>query len=250
MGVIDPLEPYLFLPEVKDARLWRAGELPWVDRDKKVLAFAPYAEGGVAINSSMVKPGEIVSFTDLLDPKWKGVIVMSDPTIAGTGLSWFANTQKLMGLDYVKNLILQNPVIIRDYRIQADWLAKGKYPVAVGTGTPVEEYMKAGAPIKRYLLKEGSYITSGAANLAIINKASHRNASKFFINWLLSKEGQTIWSREAQSISGRLDVLSDNVPDWKVPNPQMKYFLEYTEEAQLEKSKYMEIAKEMLAPIK
>ncbi len=250
MGYIDPLEPQLLLPEVKDIKYWRASKLPWVDKNKMTLAFAPSATGGVVINTSLVKQDEIVSFKDLLNPKWKGVIVMSDPTLAGTGLSWFTTTEKLMGLDYVKNLILQNPVIIRDYRLQADWLAKGKYPVGIGTGTVVEDFMEAGAPIKRYLLKEGSYISSGAANLAIINRASHPFASKLFINWLLSKEGQTIWSREAQSVSGRVDVPIDHVQTWKIPDPQMKYFLEYTEEAQLEKSRYIELAKELLGAVK
>jgi len=141
-------------------------------------------------------------------------------------------------------------VIIRDYRLQADWLAKGKYPVGVGTGTVVEEYMEVGAPIKRYLLKEGSYISSGAANLAMINRAPHPYASKFFVNWLLSKEGQTIWSREARSVSGRIDVPADHIAPWKVPDSKMKYFLEYTEEAQLEKSRYVELAKEILAAVK
>ena len=103
-------------------------------------------------------------------------------------------------------------MIIRDYRLQADWLAKGKYPVGVGTGTVVEEYMEVGAPIKHYLLKEGSYISSGAVNLAMINRAPHPYASKFFVNWLLSKEGQTVYSTAASVTPIRSDV-PDSAPE-------------------------------------
>ncbi len=250
-GYIDPLEPQLLLPEVKESRYWRPGELPWVDKNKSALAFAASPTGGVVINSSLVKQDEISSFLDLLNPKWKGNIVMNDPTVTGTGLAWFSTTDKLMGRDYIKNLALQKPVILRDQRLQVDWIAMGKYPVGVGIlYTPVEEYIGLGAPLKQYLLKEGSYISSGAGNVALINKAAHPNASKLFINWLLSKTGQTIWSTEVMDLSQRLDVAVDNIPANRRPDPKMKYLLEYTEEAQLEKPKYMELARELFSPTK
>ena len=39
---------------------------------------------GILINTDLVKPAdEPKSWQDLLDPKWKGKIVMFDPTISG-----------------------------------------------------------------------------------------------------------------------------------------------------------------------
>lgn len=250
-GFIDTLESQLLLPEVKEGNSWRPGVLPWVDKEKRVFAFVAFADGGVAINTSMVRREEIVSFNDLLDPKWKENIVMNDPTVTGTGLSWFATTVKLMGLDYTKKLIAQKPVVSRDQRQQVDWFAKGKYPVGVGIlSAQIEQFAASGAPIENYLLKEGSYVTSGAGNVALINNSPHPNASRFFINWLLSKNGQYIWSKEVRDLSQRLDVSTEYVSAKRIPDPGVKYLLEYTEESQLEKPKYIDLAKELLNSLK
>ncbi|HLB29704.1 MAG TPA: hypothetical protein VJM69_06215, partial [Dehalococcoidia bacterium] len=37
MGALDPLEPALILPEVKEPKNWRGGNLPLVDKDRLIL---------------------------------------------------------------------------------------------------------------------------------------------------------------------------------------------------------------------
>ena len=38
------------------------------------------------------------------------------------------------------------------------------------------------------------------------NKAPHPSAAKLFINWLLTKEGQTVWCKNLPTNSARKDV--------------------------------------------
>ena len=46
-------------------------------------------------------------------------------------------------------------------------------------------------------------------NLALLNRAPHPNAAKVFINWGLSREGQTAWVQIVERNSRRLDVPND-----------------------------------------
>jgi Bacterial extracellular solute-binding protein len=54
--------------------------------------------------------------------------------------------------------------------------------------------------------REGTPSSNGYGSLAIIKNPPHPNATKVFINWLLSKEGQEIYSRVLMHGTRRLDV--------------------------------------------
>ncbi len=225
MDITVPLEPLLVLPEVKDPTKWRGGKLPFEDQKKTVAATSATAAPYVVINTDMVKEGEITSNDDLLNPKWKGKIVINDPSVAGNGAEWFTYIMlvaypKEKAQGYVKKLIAQEPVVVRDVRQQAEWVAKGKYPISLACDQPeVVRMITAGAPIKFVQVKEGSPITSGAQNVMIIDKAPHPNAAKLFINWALSKEGGEVISPSAGYPALRTDISNDKFDPILIPRP-------------------------------
>jgi ABC-type Fe3+ transport system substrate-binding protein len=45
-----------------------------------------------------------------------------------------------------------------------------------------------------------------------VANAPHLNAGKLFFDWFYSKEGQTVYSKNNQSISLRKDVSQDHIP--------------------------------------
>ena len=49
-------------------------------------------------------------------------------------------------------------------------------------------------------LREGSDISPGFGALSLFNRQAHPNAAKVYINWLLSKDGQTEFSRAQRRI--------------------------------------------------
>ncbi len=245
-GVLGNLETNFILPEVKDQNNWRNGKLPWVDKDKKIMVFGVGTASTAEINTRLVKKEEMSSYFDLLNPKWKGRIVMNDPTTPGKGNSWFMGAEKQVGSDFLRQLARQEPVIIRDQRQQAEWLAQGKFPVGVGLLEEVLlEFIKDGAPLDWILFKEGGYITGRANQLSIITNAPHPYTSKVFINWFLGKEGQTMWSKEIISVSQRKDVNTENIPSVNVPRPDIKYYDQTTEEAMQARDKIMGLAIEI-----
>src|SRR4029450_3656446 len=81
----EPVMSTMVLPEVKDAKYWWGGHI-WADNAKKyVYSFTAYMTETVWSNSTLVKPEEISSWDSLLDPKWKGRIVILDPRSPGSG---------------------------------------------------------------------------------------------------------------------------------------------------------------------
>ncbi len=85
-GVLAPIEPWLILPEVKDPRAWTDDTIPFVDKDTQALGFIKSYSPGILRNTDLVKQAEL-SYRELLDPQWKGKMVMYDPTIPGTASS-------------------------------------------------------------------------------------------------------------------------------------------------------------------
>ncbi len=229
-GVLDPLEPAFIIPDLKDPeaikKVWWEGKLTWFDPDHKVFAFLAYPRPWAVINTNLVKPEELKSFKDLLNPKWKGKIIMSDPVSPGPGGKFFSVTASfIMNMDFFRDLAKQDPVISRDGRLVVDGLAKEKYAISLAPLSEiVAEYKRAGAPLIHLQPVEGASLATGHGGLALINNAPHPNASKIFINWLLSKEGITLFSKSNDVHSLREDVSTDFLSAEGVRQPGLRYY--------------------------
>ena len=207
-GILDPVEPWLVLPEVKDPKQWWGGHL-WVDNAKRfVYSFQAYLSEVIWYNTDLVKPNEIRSMDDFLNPKWKGRIGYLDPRTPGAGDSTWSFMWQVKGEDYLKKLVAQDLYLGRDQRLLAESLAKGRVAVMIGLSYySYLPFLKAGLPVKSLpKLKEGNYGTGGSGNLAIIKGPAHPNSTRVFVNWVLGREGQEVTSRTLGQATRRLDV--------------------------------------------
>jgi iron(III) transport system substrate-binding protein len=207
-GILDPIEPWLLLPEVKDPKQWWGGHM-WVDNAKRyIYMFQAYLTESIWYNTELAKVSELRSYDDFLNPKWKGKIGYLDPRTPGAGDSNWAFMWDIKGEEYLRKLTAQDLLLGRDQRVLAENLAKGRVAIMVGlTYYSYLPFIKAGLPIKALpALKEGTYGTGGSGNLAIIKNPAHPNATKIFVNWLLSREGQEIVSKALGQSTRRLDV--------------------------------------------
>jgi len=207
-GILDPIEPWLALPEVKDPKQWWGGHL-WVDNAKRfVYSFQAYLSEVIWYNTDLVKPNEIRSYDDFLNPKWKGKIGYLDPRTPGAGDSSWSFMWQVKGEEYLKKLAAQDLYLGRDQRLLGESLAKGRVAVMIGLSYySYLPFLKAGLPIKTLpTLKEGNYGTGGSGNLAIIKAPAHPSSTKVFVNWLLGREGQEIVSKALGQATRRLDV--------------------------------------------
>ena len=207
LGALDPLKPYWILPEVKDPKNWWGGHF-WGDKGKR-FGYLPsgYELSNVWYNSQLVRPEEIQSYNDLLNPKWTGKIGLLDPRLPGAGRGLWAFLWARMGADYLKKLA-QGKLVLGKRRTLADQLAKGKLAITLGpTFFTFQPFTKAGLPAKPIPpLKEGMPVSTGNGGPVVIKNPPHPNATKVFINWLLSKEGQELYSKALGQATRRLDV--------------------------------------------
>jgi iron(III) transport system substrate-binding protein len=207
-GILDLFEPAMILPEIKDPKIWWGGHI-WVDNGKRhIYSSQAYQTENMWYNTDQVKPEEIRSFNDLLNPKWIGKIGYLDPRTPGSGTSIWSFLWQLKGEGYLKKLAAQKMFIGRDQRQLAENLAKGKIALVVGlTYYSFLPFIKAGLPVKPLPNpRDEVYVSGGSGHIGIIKAAPHPNATKVFVNWFLGKEGQEIFSKAMGQGTRRLDV--------------------------------------------
>ena len=237
MKALDPIEPALMLPEAMDLKYWRDSRLEFSDRTTRFnLIFTTQVIPPLMFNPAQVKAEEVDELNELLDPKWKGKIAVQDPIPSGTGQGGFRFLWHVLGpekaMDFYRKMHAQAGAIDRDQRRQIEWVAQGKYPLHLSPGTIMFQLAKRGlkfgvvSEFKEY----GSYLSAGFGGAMLVNRAPHPNAAKVFLNWLLTKGGQTAWSIAMGYVSRRLDVPTDHLPSYWIPKPGVKYWPSYYEE--------------------
>lgn len=237
-GMLDPVKPVLLLPEVTDPSKWWEGDLEFADQAGKYnLVFSTDVRTHVVVNPKLARRDDLRSYWNLLDSKWAGKIVMKDPLVRGPGggtvLFWYIHPG--LGKEFIRRFYTEQKVTITDNDRQIlEWVARGQYPVGVGHSTNIAtDFVRKGLSIEELRseqFKEGSNLNAGFGTLVLINRAPHPNAAKVYLNWLLSKEGQTEWSRGSGYPSRRLDVPRDHLDPLKLPKEGVVYQKQYKEE--------------------
>ena len=237
LGALEPIEPALLLPEVKEPRYWRDGRLDFTNPSTRyTLVFSSQPSPPVIYNLKQVKVTEIDELYELLDPKWKGKIVLNDPLPAGPAASLFRWLWRILGpdkaTDYFRKLRAQAGAVDRDQRRQIDWVVQGKYAWLLGPNNNMLQQL-AQRGLKFGILPEfkdyGTYVGTGSGCIALMDHAPHRNAAVTYINWFLGRDGQTVWSRALNLQTRRIDVSLDHLPPYLVVKPGGRYWISYYE---------------------
>jgi len=246
-GSFDTMDGAFILPEVKDVNFWRKKKITFSGTEKKLLMYLGRPGPTIAVNTRLVKDGDIKSWRDLLAPKWKGKMLMHDPSYPGAGNSLMTAVHEIMGTDYLRELAKQEPLITRDYRLIMEWVAKGKYPLTIGFNVGIMEDMRRmGAPVANVVPQEGTFFGAGIGAMGLLNRAPHPNAARVFINWLLSKEGQTLLCQAAKEQSNRVDIKPVLAPD-RLPQEGIEYVDSDTPDFDRKRKEMFSLAKEVFA---
>jgi iron(III) transport system substrate-binding protein len=147
---------------------------------------------GILSNTNLVKPEDAPkSWTDLLDPKWKGKILSDDLRPIGAGQGLFTALQKAYGRSYHEKLATQGLVFSRDPGNDARRIARGEYPLYIPLVYALAYDIRS-LPIKALIPNDGVPYTT--IDLAVLKNAPHRNAARLFINYFLSAEAQLVYA--------------------------------------------------------
>src|SRR4029434_5706950 len=148
-GFLQPIRPVLVLPEILDTAAWFKGKLWFADKEDKFVSMwraVPYT--AACVNTNLVKPNELKSYWDLLQPKWKGKIVSQDLRIGSARNQMYTvYSRKDLGPEYLKRLYGEMDVTLSPNLPQiADWVASGKFAIAIG-GVDCDDLAAKGLPV-------------------------------------------------------------------------------------------------------
>jgi iron(III) transport system substrate-binding protein len=142
------------------------------------------------------------SYADLVDPKWKGKMLMDS-----TDYDWFGTLSTVWGkektVEYMKRLALQNPLWRRGHGLTAQLLGAGEVPLAWAYNFRLERMKSEGAPVDWIETFDPIVVT--ISGLGLSAKASNPNAAKLLIDFATSKRGQQM-VRGMRRIPARTDI--------------------------------------------
>lgn len=179
---------------------------------------------------------------------------MGDPTVSGGGRNSFSLMVIEFGVKYVRELVKQNPVIQRNERLRIEWLVRGKQAISVGGASVGKDMQKEGAPIFTPDMSEYeesvSIMSSGFGALSFLKNAPHPHSARVFINWILTREGQEIFSRYNDKQSIRMDVGTDWLDPVDIRRPGVKYIRTGDEDFVLTmRDEHYKLAQEIFGPL-
>jgi iron(III) transport system substrate-binding protein len=157
----------------------------------------------VTYNTRMVSEKEIPKdYGDLLDPRWKGRMLMDS-----TDYDWFGTLATAWGREktvrYMEQLARQEPKWRRGHGLLAQLIAAGEVPLGWAYNFRIERMKGEGAPVE--WIDSFNPIVTTLNGIGLSQKAASPNAAKLFIDFILSKKGQEM-VRDMRRIPSRSDV--------------------------------------------
>lgn len=209
--------------------------LPQFKSDKQVPTWVGIDawETAFVVNTEELKKlgvDKIDSYEDLLNPKLKGHIVMSNPNSSGTGFLTVSALLQLYGKDankgwdYMDKLNENVAQYVHSGSKPAKMAASGECAVGVSFGYAGISQKEKGAPVEVIFPKEGSGWDLEAN--ALINKEKINPAAYTFLDWAISDEAMDMYRKNYPIVTVRntdeykgydknpLDQLIDNDFSW------------------------------------
>src|SRR5262245_44516209 len=144
----------------------------------------------IGYNTRLVKPGEAPKdWNDLLAPQWAGKFALDESDV-----EWYAAMLDYWGREkatrYMQALARQKPQQRRGRGLVSKLLVAGDCPLAPVHAEEAEQQKSHGAPVD--WVKTLDPVITSPSQVGIARAAPHPAAARLFVDFLLSKEGQTV----------------------------------------------------------
>jgi iron(III) transport system substrate-binding protein len=234
-GALDPVRAELIRPDVLDDAVWYGGLSGlFADKEKKFLpGFLLYRYPAGWVNRDMIPASKVATIKDLLRPELAGKIAIQDFR-GGAAVSVLSVMIRDYGDDFVTKLMRSQHVIAtRNNRQLAEWLIRGRYPIALAVSTDQLTLLQKQGVKMNVAPIEGLDVTvSGFGSVQLLKNRPHPAAAKLYVNWLLTKGTQTAIAKAVRVNSRRKDVPAGN-PLTAIPADQVSKFTDSQAEPML-----------------
>ena len=174
------------------------------------------------------------SYADLLQPMYKGHLVMPNPASSGTGFLTVSAILQLMGKekgwDYLDQLHENIAMYTHSGSKPAKMAGKGEFPIGMSFAyRGFRQRDKAGEPVEIAFPKEGSGYEVEAN--ALMKKPRIKKDAKVFLDWAISDEAMAMYAKVYPIVatdikvdapkgwpSDPMSVLIDNDLQWAAQN--------------------------------
>ncbi len=223
-GGLEPILPFLILPEVVDDVNWYGGLTGKVEMNPIYVFYDGISNlgTGIDVNRDKLSHAQFDNWPDLLASKFKGKFGIYYPGRPSNLTISLACYRPAFDSDakweaYVRAFFAQEPLSSPEFRIVADWLIQGRFDVAVGADGTYLDTLKVKLrrniedPVGDNFCGYSPQGTARSSAITVPKNPPHRNAATVFVNWYLSKEAQealvkSYSSTGENSFSRRTDV--------------------------------------------
>ncbi len=144
------------------------------------------------------------TWSDLVDPKYKGQLVMADPSFTALQLMVVGTLSKKLGWAFYEKLQKNDIMIVQGNQQVSDMLKRGERLIAVGAlDSYAADDRKQGHPIATIYPSEGAFIIPSPT--AVVKGSPNPNAAKVFAEFMLSDDAQKIFPEDG-GYSARTDI--------------------------------------------
>ena len=143
-------------------------------------------------------------WADLTQPKYKGKMVMADPSFTSLLVTITGMLAKTQGWGFFEKLRQNDILLVQGNQQVSDMVKRGERVIAVGADAAyVGEVKKTGLPVSTLYPEDGAFIIPSPSS--VVKNSPNPNAAKAFADFMLSKTVQELFPQE-HLYSARVDI--------------------------------------------
>ena len=175
------------------------------DKDGAYRAYGLTPMYGIVNTDKLTPADRPTTLAELFTPKWKGQVVISQPSRGGTDSAALMAVADAVGPDFAEKAVAQDILLTRGNEAVVNAVISGERPVSWGTsGYRALEAKASGSPIEIVLWKEGTAVAGFYGG--VVANAPHPNAARLLERWLLTRPVQEQMVKLVSLYSPRQDV--------------------------------------------
>ena len=144
------------------------------------------------------------TWSDVLDPKYKGKLVMTDPSFTALQVSVVGMMSKMHGWGFYEKLRANDIMVVQSNQQASDMLKRGERLIAVGAlDSYAADERRSGHPMKTLYPSDGVFVIPSPTS--IVKGSPNPNAAKLFAEFMITPAVQKLFPDDG-GYAARVDV--------------------------------------------